>query len=232
MNVLGIDTATFVTAVGVRRDGRLHAELHAEGRGGHAASLPGLVEQGLREAGLRAADLDGIAVSEGPGSFTGLRVGVSFAKAVAYATGARLVGVPTLPAIARALETPSDVVGVCLDARRGEVYLGIYGSCGRHTFQEPMASSPAAAVGRLRELGARIVVGDAAVRYAEAFACFRGRLVPLGESPPKGGIIALDGEERLHRTASTAVADLVPRYLRAPEAESRREASLTREKTL
>ena len=120
MNVLGIDTATFVTAVGVRRDGRLHAELHAEGRGGHAASLPGLVEQGLREAGLRAADLDGIAVSEGPGSFTGLRVGVSFAKAVAYATGARLVGVPTLPAIARALETPSDVVGVCLDARRGD----------------------------------------------------------------------------------------------------------------
>src|SRR5207237_525248 len=85
--VLGLDTATWTAAVGVARAGAVLAEgVHRESRS-HTASLPLLVERVLRDAGLVLEDVEGIAVSIGPGSFTGLRIGLALAKGLAFAGG-------------------------------------------------------------------------------------------------------------------------------------------------
>lgn len=233
MIVLGIDTATFVTAVGIRRNGRVVSERRETARGGHASSLPRLVEEAMHEAAIRAADLDGIGVSAGPGSFTGLRVGVSFAKGMAWVTGAALAGVSTPRALARAAGAVRGPVGICLDARRGEVYLAVYEVVTFREIQAPVAVTPARAAAVLGSLGAGTVLGDAAERYADAFAGLEAQRLDLSVSPPTGGAVAFEAEECLRRGEVASASGLVPHYVRASEAEvRRRETSLTMEKTL
>lgn len=112
------------------RDGRLLAErVSYEGKS-HATLLTVFVEQILAETGIEATALDAVAVSQGPGSYTGLRIGVSTAKGICYATGAKLIAVDTLKAMAIMAEknaTPRpDLFCSMIDARRMEVYTAIY----------------------------------------------------------------------------------------------------------
>ncbi|HMK37974.1 MAG TPA: tRNA (adenosine(37)-N6)-threonylcarbamoyltransferase complex dimerization subunit type 1 TsaB, partial [Bacteroidota bacterium] len=129
MNVLGIETATSVCAVALVRDGEVVGEsLLDEGRV-HAERLMGQIVAVLGPAG--AESLGGIAVSIGPGSFTGLRIGVSVAKGIAFARGIPLAGVPTLGALAlHAAVTDRLQRGTrllaALDARRDEVYCQLF----------------------------------------------------------------------------------------------------------
>src|SRR5215813_9385639 len=128
--ILGLDTGSPVASIALVVDGRLAGQ-SARPVTSHGAALPGAVAQLLDDAHLRAADLTGIAVGIGPGSFTGLRIGLSYAKGLAFATGARIVGVNSLDAMAlAALEAPAARPGlqVCalLDARKGEVYAALY----------------------------------------------------------------------------------------------------------
>ena len=123
MTVLGIDTATTVAAVGVVRDGRALSEVTEVSIVGHVARLPEMTSAALERAGVGIDAVQAIAVSVGPGSFTGLRVGLAFAKGIAFSSGMRLVGVSTLEALAMA--APADLVDIAtaIDARRGETYL-------------------------------------------------------------------------------------------------------------
>ncbi len=209
MIVLGFDTATPATAValldaaGDMRERRHEPAAHE--RPGHGAQLLALAHELLADAGLGFADLERIAVGLGPGTFTGLRIGVATARALAQATGAELVGVSTLEALAAAADGEREVLAV-LDARRGEAFVG--------------GAVPAAAV--TPEILARIVrpgwlaVGDGAVR-------FRAVLEPSGATVPADG-------SPLHRVSALSVADLAagapptgrdvtPEYLRLPDAE-------------
>src|SRR2546421_2728331 len=126
MQVLGIDTATEVAAVGIVRDGRVLSDVWERSATGHAARLPALVTRALQEASTTIGEVDALALSLGPGSFTGLRVGLSFAKGVAFASGVRLVGVATLEALATLAAEEACAVAVVLDARRGETYFAIF----------------------------------------------------------------------------------------------------------
>ena len=126
MIVLGIETATDVCSAAVLRDGAVLAEASIHVPRSHATRLAPLVEQLLAHARLTPADLDLIAVSAGPGSYTGLRIGASLARGLSLATGAALVGVGTLDALAAdaAHRRPSGwVVLAVLPSRRGEVYV-------------------------------------------------------------------------------------------------------------
>src|SRR5262249_27985693 len=110
--------------------GRLVGEI-AQPVTSHGAALPQAVAQLLVRVELRASDLSGIAVGIGPGSFTGLRIGLSYAKGLAFASGAKVIGGRSLDALAAgALDTPEPRPGlqVCalLDARKGEVYAALY----------------------------------------------------------------------------------------------------------
>jgi tRNA threonylcarbamoyladenosine biosynthesis protein TsaB len=130
VTVLGIETATAVCGAALVRDGTVLALREVRERYVHAERLLLLVEEVLAEGRLAPNDLTAVAVSAGPGSFTGLRIGVSTAKGVVYATGAALVGVPTLEALAaRCLSMPGsrpEWILAALDARRDEVYAQLF----------------------------------------------------------------------------------------------------------
>ncbi len=124
MNVLGIETATTVCGVAVWRDHGIAASEEHNVPNTHAERLLPAIDRVLKQAGLRASQLDAVAVSIGPGSFTGLRIGLSVAKGLVFSSSAKLVSVSTLEALAyRVVNLGIDVkVLAALDARRDRVY--------------------------------------------------------------------------------------------------------------
>jgi tRNA threonylcarbamoyladenosine biosynthesis protein TsaB len=127
VKILGIDTATGFASVAVLDDTTVLAEMRSD-TAGHRADLLVLVDAVCTGAGVTARDLDGIAIGAGPGSFTGLRIGMATTKGIAFAAQRPLWAVSSLAALAHAeLESdPTGVVVAVLDARRGEVYAGAY----------------------------------------------------------------------------------------------------------
>lgn len=125
--VLAVDTATEACTVGLWIDGAVHVR-HRVGARVHAQSVIPMIDALLAEAGLAAGDLDGLGVGRGPGSFTGIRIGLAAVQGLAFAIDRPLVGVSTLAAVAldghRASGSPH--VLAALDARMGEVYAGLY----------------------------------------------------------------------------------------------------------
>lgn len=127
--LLALETATDVCSVAVAPAGDVTVELTLSRPRAHAEHLVPLIADALRYAGLTPASLAAVAVSQGPGSYTGLRIGVSTAKGLTLATGARLIGVPSLLAQAhRALPAaaPGDRICAAFQARRHEVYAAVY----------------------------------------------------------------------------------------------------------
>jgi tRNA threonylcarbamoyladenosine biosynthesis protein TsaB len=195
--ILSFDTATDVATACICGDGEVVAESATAGRSVGAQRLlddvHGLVERG----GVPMERVDLIVAGTGPGTFTGLRIGLATARALGFALGVPVRGVSTLDALRR----PEQVDVACIDARRGEVFCAGAGL-------EPQALDPAALAAALPE-GA-VVVGDGAVRYREVLA---GAAIPADDSP-------LHVPHARHLAALHAVAGPPePLYLRVPDAE-------------
>ena len=126
--ILSIETSTSICSVALHERGALLALAEIKEPGGHAEKLLQLVDEVFEKAGLSFADLDAVAVSQGPGSYTGLRIGVSTAKGIAYGLDIPLIGINTMQAMAasQAVARGEYVVAV-LDARRKEVYTQTFG---------------------------------------------------------------------------------------------------------
>jgi tRNA threonylcarbamoyladenosine biosynthesis protein TsaB len=218
--VVGMDTATPSTVAGLLLDDDhvLEARDDPEGqsRGDHAARLLVLVEGLLAEAGTGWEEIGRIAVGAGPGGFTGLRIGIATARALAQATGVPLVPVSSLAALAAGSGDPDGAVAAVLDARRGEVYAGVY--AGRRELMAPAALPPVELAERLLALDAPVrAVGDGAVR-------FRPELEVAGIAVPADGSavhrIAAGPLCRLGRDGEPAARDAVaPDYRREPDAK-------------
>jgi len=123
VKILGIDSATPLASIAVVDDARVLAEARSETTG-HRADLLVLIDRVCREAGVAPGELDAIAIGAGPGSFTGLRIGMATAKGIAFAAGKPLWAVSSLAALASLVDKP--LVTAVLDARRGEIYAGVY----------------------------------------------------------------------------------------------------------
>ncbi|RKY01883.1 tRNA (adenosine(37)-N6)-threonylcarbamoyltransferase complex dimerization subunit type 1 TsaB, partial [Candidatus Poribacteria bacterium] len=126
MRVLGIDTSTTTGSIGLIDGDKVVAEHVLDVMETHSSRLMPAIDQMLKKAGLSIWDVDLIAVSKGPGSFTGLRVGVATAKGLAYALRKPIVGVPSLDVLAFGVKFFDGLICPLLDARRGEVYGAIY----------------------------------------------------------------------------------------------------------
>jgi tRNA threonylcarbamoyladenosine biosynthesis protein TsaB len=223
--VLGFDTATPHTAVAAVAEGREPVELrHVPGPGerpGHATQLLPLARRALAAAGLRFADVDRLAVGVGPGTFTGLRIGVATARALAQAGHAAPVPVSTLRALAAAAGHDGPVLAV-LDARRGEAFAaGFRGD-------EPLTAEVAVAPERLGELaqtatGPWLAVGDGAIRFRDHLEA-SGLSVPPDASPLHA-VSALAICRLAQGGDPVAVDALVPAYIRAPDAVPRPQRS-------
>lgn len=196
----------------------------------HSERLLAAVDHLLGAADWRVADLALLAVAVGPGSFTGLRIGVSTMKGLAFATGAPLVGVPTLDAMAWSL--PYAVWPVCpvLDAKKGEVYAAVYRTDrGRvERLSECRVLDPATLAEELAAEGQGPVIfaGDGVATYAAVFQRVlgsRARFAPPGQRLPSAVPVAELGREAFARGEVADPASLVPLYVRRSEAEIGRE---------
>jgi tRNA threonylcarbamoyladenosine biosynthesis protein TsaB len=198
MHVLAFDTATDRATAALVADGVV-LERGGDARGSAARDVLALVHGLLGEAGVTLADVGGIAVGTGPGSFTGLRIGIATGEALADGAGLPVAGVSTLHALLH--HAPDGAVAV-VDARRREVFAEGPGVAA--------AAYDPAALAALLSAGT-VVVGDGALRYRELLEA-AGAVVP--------------GDEALHRVRADAHAVLarfdgtrpLPRYLRDPDA--------------
>jgi tRNA threonylcarbamoyladenosine biosynthesis protein TsaB len=189
----------------------------------HARTLLPLIDEVLSAAGVGLTDLDLLAVSIGPGSFTGLRIGLAVVKGLALATGTPVVGVPTLRAYALAVGVRPGMVWPVLDARKGEVYAGGYRWRDGELAEAvaPAAMDPAALAARLQP--PCTLVGDGVDAYGELWRAVRGlSQLRLGERPPSGAVVARLGIALLAGEGAADLAALEPRYCRLSEAELHR----------
>jgi tRNA threonylcarbamoyladenosine biosynthesis protein TsaB len=218
--VLGLDTATPATAVAVldsAAPGSASARRHDPGPGerpGHSAMLLTLAHEQLAAAGLTFTDVDRVAIGLGPGGFTGLRIGVATARALAVAADAEIVGVSSLRALAAgAPDAGATGVLAVIDARRGEVFAA--GFAGGEEVLAPVAIAPAQ-IGSVVEKG-WLAVGDGALRFRTELEG-AGCLVPPDGSPQHR--ISAEAICRLSLEArkGTPLELIVPNYLRPPDA--------------
>lgn len=203
---------------------RVVAELSTEGARIHSERLLPGIDAVLREAGFGLDDLDAIAVSTGPGSFTGLRIAIATAKGLAFARGPELVGVPTLAALARAARGAGGPVAALLDARRGELYAAVWGSAdaeGEPVVPESVYTPEELA--RLLPEDTRVVVGEDA---EDGAAALKDRVGPGLQLLPgvaaRAGRVGALGQVALASGGGQAAEALLPRYLRRAEAEVKR----------
>lgn len=217
--VLAFDTATSATVACAMAPGGGLAERRDDappgGRPRHVQRLVALCEEALTEIGAGWDDVTRIGVGVGPGTFTGLRIGVATARALATALPAEVVPVSSLEALALGAAPAEDVLAV-IDARRGEAFAAAFRSGHR---QEPAAALAPDALAALAGPG-RIAVGDGAVRYRAALADAGIAVPPDADARHRvaGGPLA-----RLALAgAPVPVATLVPDYVRLPDAELHR----------
>ena len=222
MNLLAIDTALEDCSVAIMTGSAERAPVtisETVGRG-HAERLFGMVEAAMREAGLAFANLDRIAVTTGPGSFTGLRVGIAAARGLALVIGCPVVGIGTLEAIAAAAREsvgPVPVLAV-LDAKRDEVYAEAF-DAGGLSLSEPVAR-PAAGIASLLRDG-MVLAGPGAGLVA---ACLPSppRVVAVPPTPDIAAVL------RLGAAAPPGAEPPRPLYLRAPDARPQAAAAIAR----
>ena len=228
MIVLGVETSSLQGGVALVGERGLVAEYILNIEIKYSERLLPAIDRILVDAGLVVADLGGLAVAIGPGSFTGLRIGLSTAKGLAAASALPLVGVPTLPALAWGLPFACYPICPILDARKGEVYCAMFRWAGGALAQvmEDAALAPAALAARITE--PTIFVGEGVTVYGE----FLGRTLgprALFAPPPLAGArpaaVAALGREQLLRGERDDPAALIPRYLRPSEAELKRAAA-------
>lgn len=126
MKILAIDSSGLVASVALLSDGILMAEYTVDYKKTHSQTLLPMMDEILRMTEQEIADIDAVAVAEGPGSFTGLRIGAATAKGLALASQKPVIGVPTVDALAYNLFGTDRIVCPLMDARRGQVYTGLY----------------------------------------------------------------------------------------------------------
>jgi tRNA threonylcarbamoyladenosine biosynthesis protein TsaB len=216
VSLLALETATSTCGVAVLQGDAVLAEMHLHRPRVHAERLTPLVEALLAQAEVELEALDAVAVSRGPGSYTGLRIGASTAKGWALAAKVPLVGVSTLAAYAasvRPIATPGDVVCALLDARRDEVYAGAYRrtSTGMHP-HAPVQALPVTALPEwLGAVDGRLWgVGDGGEKARDVLAAAHDALslVPADTHPPSAAWVARCAQQRLATdTADTDTAD-------------------------
>lgn len=221
MLVLGIETAGSVCSVGLAEGATVLTERTVRGARIHSVRLIPLIEGALCDAGKRPADLEGLAVSAGPGSFTGLRIGMAVAKALAHALDRPVAGVSSLDVLAYPLRSAGNPVMVIVPARRGEVYGAVYTPESMpHALAPPEPLDIAAVAETARRFsGPLLFTGEAADMYRQELAGELGPGVcfaPSSLRQPRGAVVAEMGAALLARGGGATAFTLRPEYIRPP----------------
>lgn len=219
MNVLAVDTTSPAGSVALLDGEELRGLVGVWKRPGHAETLLPTIDRLLGELSLALDGVDGFAVAVGPGSFTGLRIGIATMEGLAYSTGRPIVGVSSLQATAHRFRFRPGLVASFLDARRGEVFGALYQSNGSDfdTVIEPVCEGPEDFLVRLPSEPI-LVAGTAVLAYADLLAQ-RKELHAAEASFFLAEQVARIGRTLLREGRSTPLGRLDALYLRPSDAE-------------
>ncbi|MBD3308895.1 tRNA (adenosine(37)-N6)-threonylcarbamoyltransferase complex dimerization subunit type 1 TsaB [candidate division KSB3 bacterium] len=222
MHVLGIDTSTMTGSVAILTEDRLIAEYTLNSRTTHTERLLTTVDQAVQAAGLTIQAMDGIAVTIGPGSFTGLRIGVTTAKSLAYSLQKPIVGIPSLDALASHFLFSDLLICPILDARKHEVYTAFYRNTGAHVHRlcDYAVIAPEKLLGDITE--PVVFLGDGVVPYRAHIESMLGasaRFADPAHLLPRASLVAKLGLDRLRRGDHDECFTLTPLYIRKSDAE-------------
>jgi tRNA threonylcarbamoyladenosine biosynthesis protein TsaB len=222
MKILALDTATKSCSVAVMNAGSLAAELITLNDETHSKHLMKLVRKVLEMASLGVGELEGLAVTIGPGSFTGLRIGISTIKGMAHALDKPVVGISSLDALAWQCVDCSFLICALLDARKGEVYSATYRFRDKTLTQisREAATTPIAAVEAIKEPcifignGAELYRGDITTKLGDC-----AYFAPEGQHIIRASSVGFLSMQRFITHDTIDVASLVPHYIRKSDAE-------------
>jgi tRNA threonylcarbamoyladenosine biosynthesis protein TsaB len=238
MRVLGVDTSSSHASVAITENGRLICEkIHCpqtlvassivQSKNNHAETLLPLIELALGTAALSLGDISGFAVAVGPGSFTGLRIGLSTVKGLVYGTGTPVTSVSTLHANAVRISNFNGVICAILDARKKEAYAAIFRRNG--WLLERLSDDRVMSHDKLLELirgfdepKPILLTGDGINTFGERLVRSCGDQVRICHDetlPTVAAAVALVGEGQFARGAAPSSASLMPLYLRPAEAK-------------
>lgn len=220
--LLAVDTSTPGGSVALFDGDTLLAEFFRRLPGTHSDWLLDAVDRLLGTAGIQVGDLGLLAVVRGPGSFTGLRVGMATVKGLAIGSGVPVVGLSSLAVLAAAVPFARMPVCTLLDARKKEVYAGLFDTSrgqpvalGEERVLDP-EQLPATLDGDI------LFVGDGAIAYRALIVARlgeRAHFVPAAHAAPRAGMIGRLARDAATSSGTTSLAALKPVYLRASEAE-------------
>jgi tRNA threonylcarbamoyladenosine biosynthesis protein TsaB len=227
MKILAVNTATPSCGVAVVDEDTVSAYFGLNSRTTHARQLLPLIDETLKACRLTIADLDGFAAVRGPGSFTGLRIGISTVKGLALACDRPLVGVSSLDALAFPLGGYSDPICVMIDARKNEVYACWYRYINNNLekLTDETVMRPEKAV--TRKNGACLFVGTGAQVYRDLIqknTNGRARFAPSFQNDINPEVVAHLAIRRFRENQTASPDDFAPVYIRPPDAVAARPA--------
>jgi tRNA threonylcarbamoyladenosine biosynthesis protein TsaB len=217
---MALETSTLAGGAALLDGDRVIGEFLLDVRITHSERLMPAIDRLLRDASWTTASLEGLAVAVGPGSFTGLRIGLSAVKGLAWALGLSVAAVPTLDALAATLPFAAHPVCPVLDARRNEVYCSLHrwdGVTMRRQWDD-LALAPEELASRLTE--PTILLGDG----AHLIASHHARLAPPHRRTPSAAAVGVLGLARFRAGEVVSAGELSPFYLRPSQAELKRRA--------
>ena len=223
MLILGIETATAEVGCAIGGHEGVLASTHSARAKRHAETLTPAIEYCCRQARVELREVSAVAVDLGPGLFTGLRIGIATAKAIAQALRVPMIGVSSLDLLAFPARFSPRLIAAVIDARRGELFSALYRQVpgGVQRVSRPRVGSPDDLVSDLLATGEEVLlVGDGALRYRDRFCdLLRVEIVDQGLAHPSARSLVALAHARALREDWVQPWDLQPIYLRKPDAE-------------
>ncbi len=225
MRILAFDSTAITASVAVAEDEKLIAEITLNNGNTHSQTLLPMAESLFCMLGITADDIDLFAVSEGPGSFTGVRIGAATVKGLAFGREAQCIGVSTLEALAYNLRGYKGIICPVMNARRSQVYTAIFESDGMGITRltEDMAISAEELDARLAEYQKDVrLCGDGIEVALENFKKTMPKATPEEETYQSGYSVAMIALKKYREGVRGSDAELAPTYLRLSQAERER----------
>ncbi len=225
MKILAIDTSSIAATCAIMDDDKLLVEYTLNHKLTHSQKIMPIIKESLDSCGLKAEDIDVFAVAKGPGSFTGLRIGVATVNGLAQATNKKVVGVSTLDALAFNLPYCEGIVVPVMDARRDRVFTGIYKwiNGNLHIIKEQTVLEVKELIELLDERPEKIIfVGDGTLVYKDVFSDALGDkaiFAPKSANMARASSVAELAMAKAKEGKTESFFNLVPDYLRESQAQ-------------
>jgi tRNA threonylcarbamoyladenosine biosynthesis protein TsaB len=225
---MGIDSSGEIGAVGLANEDGIIGELNLQLSNPHSEELLNNIDFLLKQTGYSLKDLDGISITNGPGSFTGLRIGLSTARTFAQVLDIPLIGISCLDVLAYNTACSEEWIVPVIDARRGRVYTAVYQGWARDIMSRKLSPDRAVEIDILLEelksrdhQGAFIFVGNGSTIYQEIIknSGLNVRTVSKDRNIIHGGVIAELGYYYLERGKGANYLEVLPNYLKKAQAE-------------